>query len=1784
MGPCELSSEPVCTSPPMFVADRAEELVDNAFSERFIEHSVEPLLSLDVSSPTSDVGGDDSVGHFVDQVHLCSNMGVGLGMSGNEDGNTICDCHVVADCDKHSDAAIEKDDIACADGPEVLVCDALGEKLHELNFVSHSGLDNSSQAPRGEKDTVLASSFEEGFRNLDHSFGTLEYRDGTTSDLCPSIAYIDTDNEPFSERQDVKHALSNNSTELGSAASIDCRLSRICLDGEHCESETNLFLTKLAAEDRHVASEKAEVVAPSSSAAQYVSHTNAGYDNSSGGSHVEVVCSETMGNGPVKNLVMPDTVAPSDGILAPKLTCAVESSNHTSSTGNNNAGTDGDMCELKCPDTCSLPLRRSSRSRKSVQQVESVKNSTKFTKKTSKVSLHRTIDFLSEATRKKRSSLSRSICSARWGVSENLSKYFKGSNMVAVNQVMDQRSRKKKEGRSRKKNKHKVSQFPEGRKEVPCRPIRLKVTFGKKEEPSKVNGMPPVVFEAIPGIQPCDDVEKLIFCSFNESSGGDVMNSSVPKEMPNLVPCSNSTSNVQLSGANAEICSVPGKSNHDYSSQLEFQKQDRSCADKLSDPGTSPDSEVIDQILDTNIPARALISLPNSVSKASCDDSCPRSESFPPSSKNRKNRRKKKDKLCQADNPVLECQQSSHRAKNSKKGGQLQKISNDFCGSANDLTANSENPQSNTSSSELVSTDLLPIADEVSHRALILDNGADNAYAKIINGIESADSGNSCQLLPPAEILGMRNSKGSRIKGKSRNKSKFTDVISRKKDKMKLTSKPDVSETSNNNLGEAYKIRGQSGTGYHDVIDVGKTASSNEVAFENSSCMDFIPTGIGKQSLAPRVAWVCCDDCLKWRCIPAELADAIEETNCRWTCKDNQDQTFADCAIPQEKSNAEINAELQISDEEEARDGHLASKSNGLRQSVALQPSTWMLIKSNLFLHRSRKDQTMDEIMVCHCKPPKDGSLGCGSQCLNRMLNIECVQGTCPCGDLCSNQQFQKRQYVMLSWFRCGKKGYGLQVLEDITESQFLIEYVGEVLDLQSYEARQKDYASKGHKHFYFMTLNGNEVIDASAKGNLGRFVNHSCDPNCRTEKGEELTFDYNYVRVFGAAAKKCHCGSPKCRGYIGGDPLNVDVIVQGDSDEEFPEPVVVKENGEVDHGLGDMMAKSSSLNVELLNRDNLTEEKSEVIVEAGEMIDRLESTIDDSRKMESVTEKDTIDESTDSSTGLRFENLKNEPIFVTPNQTSRAKHTIRTPTSSPKSDTLFVENTAQKFLSGSIDSIVKVSKVDVDHEPPHGRPHPRMKISRPSKSVKNRKSSDNSATVGKTHLTAHRSKFFSCKPKKLLEGSANGHLEAVEEKLNELLDADGGICKKKDASKGYLKLLLLTAASGDSGNGGAIQSNRDLSMILDAMLKTKSRGVLLDVINKNGLQMLHNMMKVYRRDFKKIPILRKLLKVHQIARNFRDRWIPYSLRKFHRMNKKDRRRDYRRGSSSIRYFATDHQWREQGAVVKERVSCSDQSGTISSPADARMQEASTSQLIDSQSIASRPRRRKSRWDQPARSPKKIRTSPKIEPSEGGPTLAIEAREDRDYSGAHNSDDDAPPGFSNPLDSVNHCPPGFSLSPKCPSVSVGVLQERFNPRMPVAYGIPISVVQQFGTLQSGTVDSWAVAPAMPFQPFPPLPPYPRDSRQTVEREEAGNQRDQGIPSTSGESLSSGVTNHNMLQHERGGRNFPGKRYYRQRKWSSSKPRPPWLRNLDGRGFKGNLGDVNHSVDYPGNSC
>ena len=63
------------------------------------------------------------------------------------------------------------------------------------------------------------------------------------------------------------------------------------------------------------------------------------------------------------------------------------------------------------------------------------------------------------------------------------------------------------------------------------------------------------------------------------------------------------------------------------------------------------------------------------------------------------------------------------------------------------------------------------------------------------------------------------------------------------------------------------------------------------------------------------------------------------------------------------------------------------------------------------------------------------------------------------------------------------------------------MEYVGEVLDPREFKSRIKKYARENYEHHYFMALNADEVIDATKKGNVSRFVNHCCDPNSETQK-----------------------------------------------------------------------------------------------------------------------------------------------------------------------------------------------------------------------------------------------------------------------------------------------------------------------------------------------------------------------------------------------------------------------------------------------------------------------------------------------------------------------------------------------------------------------------------------------------------------------------------------------------------------------------------------------------------
>ncbi len=71
---------------------------------------------------------------------------------------------------------------------------------------------------------------------------------------------------------------------------------------------------------------------------------------------------------------------------------------------------------------------------------------------------------------------------------------------------------------------------------------------------------------------------------------------------------------------------------------------------------------------------------------------------------------------------------------------------------------------------------------------------------------------------------------------------------------------------------------------------------------------------------------------------------------------------------------------------------------------------------------------------------------------------------------------------------------WGLFALEKIDKNDMVIEYVGEIIRQSVADLREKKYEKLGIGDSYFFRIDKDNIIDATMKGNLARFINHSCD------------------------------------------------------------------------------------------------------------------------------------------------------------------------------------------------------------------------------------------------------------------------------------------------------------------------------------------------------------------------------------------------------------------------------------------------------------------------------------------------------------------------------------------------------------------------------------------------------------------------------------------------------------------------------------------------------------------
>ncbi|KAH9518943.1 hypothetical protein Btru_008757 [Bulinus truncatus] len=235
-----------------------------------------------------------------------------------------------------------------------------------------------------------------------------------------------------------------------------------------------------------------------------------------------------------------------------------------------------------------------------------------------------------------------------------------------------------------------------------------------------------------------------------------------------------------------------------------------------------------------------------------------------------------------------------------------------------------------------------------------------------------------------------------------------------------------------------------------------------------------------------------------------------------------------------------------------------------------------------MLMYFGKAYNTDETILQSILKQSSQPVLECGSLC---MCNYQ----------LCNNRVIQRGIKKKLKVFKTKNKGYGLQSLESILPLHFVCEYAGEVINEEEAKHRISETDKSGRDNYLIVLKEfwkGNELrtfVDPLIVGNIGRFINHSCDPNLimvpvrinhsvprlalfanqNIIAGEELTFDYSggstlsfyfqsgnmcpssFSDTEGSNSnetnhpqlvnrKSCYCGSLLCKGFI---PYNSCVV-----------------------------------------------------------------------------------------------------------------------------------------------------------------------------------------------------------------------------------------------------------------------------------------------------------------------------------------------------------------------------------------------------------------------------------------------------------------------------------------------------------------------------------------------------------------------------------------------------------------------------------------------------------------
>ncbi|CAB1319573.1 unnamed protein product [Coregonus sp. 'balchen'] len=297
--------------------------------------------------------------------------------------------------------------------------------------------------------------------------------------------------------------------------------------------------------------------------------------------------------------------------------------------------------------------------------------------------------------------------------------------------------------------------------------------------------------------------------------------------------------------------------------------------------------------------------------------------------------------------------------------------------------------------------------------------------------------------------------------------------------------------------------------------------------------------------------------------------------------KNREGETPLDCCIYNSKVWVSLNTNKKLTDARRSRDSHrekvLCRDISRGYEAVPITcvngvdsdscPDNYKYVPDSCVTSPINIDKDITHLQHCVCTDD------CSSNtCMCAQLSLRCwydkegrlplefcqkeppvlfeCNHACSCWRSCRNRVVQNGLRARLQLYKTQRMGWGVRALQDIPQGTFICEYVGEIITDAEADGRENDS--------FLFTLDNKvgdvHCIDARLFGNIGRFINHLCEPNLLAvrvftmhqdlrfpriaffsskpiQSGDQIGFDYgDHFWKVKSKYYSCQCCSPKCR------------------------------------------------------------------------------------------------------------------------------------------------------------------------------------------------------------------------------------------------------------------------------------------------------------------------------------------------------------------------------------------------------------------------------------------------------------------------------------------------------------------------------------------------------------------------------------------------------------------------------------------------------------------------------